>query len=577
MIRFLARLVAVLAALATSAFAADLPFVPGEPAATTKAAPAARLRLAAKATGPRLHLAPVAEAELESVRAANRRAPGKRLAIGVDRALAEPALAPEWSAVEGGHAARLAIASPDAAAMRLAIDLLGVPADVELVFFGSGEPGRLLGPVRVGDIRDRTLAWWSPATEGAEQTVEVFAPAGVDPALAAVRIARVSHLFASPASGFAKRTADIGDSGSCNVDIKCIVSPSQAFLNVRNSVAKMLFTDGGFTSLCTGTMLNDANPTNQVPWFYGANHCFENESPPYKTAAQMQAVASTLNTYWFFEAVACGSLAAPPFTQFSGGATFLYNSQPRDVLFLRLNEGPPAGSFLAGWDPNPMQAGSNVIGIHHPQGDLKKVSQGTMQRFSTAFTGSTANGFIEILWQSGTTEGGSSGSGVFTYDGADYLFRGGLWGGTALCTNPQGTDNYSRFDQVYQALAGYLGGNTPTLDYTDLWWNAAESGWGLNLTQHASGQIFGVWYTYAAGGRPQWIVMPGGTWTNSTTFTGTLYLTSGPPFTTGFIASQVKVNNVGSATLTFFDANNGSFAYTVNGVSGVKAITRQPF
>jgi hypothetical protein len=34
---------------------------------------------------------------------------------------------------------------------------------------------------------------------------------------------------------------------------------------------------------------------------------------------------------------------------------------------------------------------------------------------------------------------------------------------------------------------------------------------------------------------------------------------------------------VGSATLTFSDANNGTLSYTVNGVSGSKAITRQLF
>jgi len=34
---------------------------------------------------------------------------------------------------------------------------------------------------------------------------------------------------------------------------------------------------------------------------------------------------------------------------------------------------------------------------------------------------------------------------------------------------------------------------------------------------------------------------------------------------------------VGTATFTFSDGNNASFAYTVNGVSQVKAITREVF
>jgi len=40
----------------------------------------------------------------------------------------------------------------------------------------------------------------------------------------------------------------------------------------------------------------------------------------------------------------------------------------------------------------------------------------------------------------------------------------------------------------------------PAFDYTDLWWNAGESGWGLNLMQHASNVIFGVMYTYDTNG-----------------------------------------------------------------------------
>jgi hypothetical protein len=44
-----------------------------------------------------------------------------------------------------------------------------------------------------------------------------------------------------------------------------------------------------------------------------------------------------------------------------------------------------------------------------------------------------------------------------------------------------------------------------------------------------------------------------------------------------FDASKVRVSPVGSATLTFSDASNGTFAFTVNGVSGTKRIARQPF
>jgi hypothetical protein len=586
---FAALLAALAATLAGPAGAApeSLAFVPGEVVVADKAsAPAPRLRITAKAAVSPARLAPVADAELETIRRQNRAPQGKRLMIGVNRAATVPqgtlptAANVAWSKVDGGQAAQWSLASPDAAAVRLAIDLRGVPLDVEMVFFGSGSPGQLLGPVRVGDIADRSMPWWSPPTEGETQTVEVFVPGARDPKALGLRIAQVSHLFTSAASGFKKRIQDIGDSGSCNVDVPCFANPTQAFLNTRNAVAKMLFTIGAGSGLCTGTLLNDTDPSSQVPWFYTANHCFDNEVAPFKTPAQMQQVAGTLTTYWFFEAVACNNhTSIPPFVTHTGGATYVYGSQPSDVMFLRLNESPPAGAFLSGYSTQSFAASQTGTGIHHPQGDLKKVSQGTTLGFSTPFPGATSQAYTEIRWFSGTTEGGSSGSGLWSFDASQYLFRGGLWGGSALCNNLQGTDNFSRFDLAYPTLRQYLeNAATPFADFTDLWWGGqGESGWGLNLVQHPSNQIFGVWYTYGADGKRVWIVMSGGQWLSSSQFTGPLYITSGPAYNAPFNPASMHLTNVGTGTLTFSSANAGTWSYTVNGVSGAKSITRQPF
>ena len=89
--------------------------------------------------------------------------------------------------------------------------------------------------------------------------------------------------------------------------------------------------------------------------------------------------------------------------------------------------------------------------------------------------------------------------------------------------------------------------------------------------------IFGVWYTYETDGTRTWYVMPSGSWSNANTYSGPLYATGGPPFTAPFDPNVVEVRQVGSATLTFSSANNGTFAYSVDGVSGTKSITRQPF
>jgi hypothetical protein len=310
----------------------------------------------------------------------------------------------------------------------------------------------------------------------------------------------------------------------------------------------------------------------------------DNENPPFKTPAQMQTVANTLSTIWFFEANACNSgTVKSNWQQVNGGAQMLFNSAPEDALFLRLNNSPPAGTFYAGWDANPINTGDSIFVIHHPSGDLKKVSQGSVQRFTTP-SGGVGGGtltFTEVKYSSGTTEPGSSGSALMTFNGSQYLVRGALWGGLAACDAITASDYYSRFDRFYPSIAQYLGATGSAIDYTDLWWGGdSQSGWGLNLIQHASRTMFGVWYTYDASGKRTWFVMSNlsPSSSSSNVYTGSIYQTSGPPANGAtFDASTVRVNPVGQATLTFTDANNGSFAFTINGVAGAKSITRQPF
>ena len=569
---------------------AQLPVVSGEPALTPKALPAAQLRLPATAPVVRAILAPVTDAEIASVRAANQRDATKtsqrRVVVGVVRnAEAVPAVIASastmrWTPVNGGFAAQVAVTSPDAGSMRLSVDLAGAPPDLEMVFSGSAIPSRLEGPVRVADVPDRTTPFWSPVTEGDTQTVEFFVPARLDPAKLALRVLRASHIFTTPSSHMTKRVADIGSSGSCEVDLVCSSQNNDAaFRNVAESVAQMVFNDANFLVLCTGSLVADGDPSTQVPWFYSANHCFDNESAPYKTPAQMQQVANTLSTLWDFQAANCGSSTlSSSWQQLNGGATFIYGNPQNDVLLVRLNAQPPAGAFYSGWDANAPARNTTVYSIHHPQGDLKKVSRGSIVGFGSPGVAGGSNSFLEILWNSGTTEPGSSGGGLWSAANGQYYLRGGLWGGTALCTNPTGTDNFSRFDQVYSQLAAYLGpAISPAFDFTDLWWNPNESGWGLNLFQHPSKIIFGVWYTYQGDGTRIWYIIPSGSWTDSMTYTGPLYVTAGPSYTKSFDPNQVQVRQVGSATLRFTTSNAGTFTYSIDGVSGTKSMQRQPF
>ena len=122
-------------------------------------------------------------------------------------------------------------------------------------------------------------------------------------------------------------------------------------------------------------------------------------------------------------------------------------------------------------------------------------------------------------------------------------------------------------------------GNAPAnwgVDRTDLWWNPSESGWGLTLAQHGN-NVFGAWFTYAPSGRPLFVVMPGVQQQTASSFTGTLYTTTGPAYTSAtFNPAQVQVTQVGSATVSF-NGEVGTFTATVNGVTQTKTISRQPF
>jgi len=115
----------------------------------------------------------------------------------------------------------------------------------------------------------------------------------------------------------------------------------------------------------------------------------------------------------------------------------------------------------------------------------------------------------------------------------------------------------------------------PAVDYTDLWWNAAESGWGMAITQQY-GNIFLAWYVYDASGNPFWYVASNCVVSGSSC-SGKLYRTTGAPFGPTYDQSLVKVFEAGSVIVSFLDANNAVLSYTVNGVTATKTITRQIF
>ena len=141
----------------------------------------------------------------------------------------------------------------------------------------------------------------------------------------------------------------------------------------------------------------------------------------------------------------------------------------------------------------------------------------------------------------------------------------------------------------------------PATNYSDIWYNPSESGWGVTFTQHAANTVEAVWYTYdprepdpasAGNFKPLWLVMPGGTWTSPTSITGDVYVTLGTPFSQAWNPNALGVSKVGTFTFSFSGSSNATFTYNISvpsglassdpafglpSFSGTKSITRQTF
>jgi hypothetical protein len=114
--------------------------------------------------------------------------------------------------------------------------------------------------------------------------------------------------------------------------------------------------------------------------------------------------------------------------------------------------------------------------------------------------------------------------------------------------------------------------------WQDIWWAGhEENGWGLSVVQHRD-VLFSVIYAYDAAGKPVWYVMPGGKWNDAkTVFSGPLYVPRGSSYTAYDASKFVVGEPVGSASLAFGDPNNVLLDYSIDGATGRKAISRQPF
>jgi hypothetical protein len=131
------------------------------------------------------------------------------------------------------------------------------------------------------------------------------------------------------------------------------------------------------------------------------------------------------------------------------------------------------------------------------------------------------------------------------------------------------------FDPAAPTCRGTTVSRASASNYSDLWWNPSEAGWGLTLS-HQGDIIFVLWYTYGAGGRDQWISASAMTRQADGSYAGALQRPdSGVPLAQiAGPATTFPVPDIGSASLSFSNGENGSFSYTIDGVTQNKAIER---
>lgn len=425
----------------------------------------ARIKSRSAAVAPTAAVVALGELDVEKTDASASAFVGPRQ-VGVARDVAatqsDAAMQSRWQWKDtptGGGVAAISFRAEGAYGVRLGVLVKQLPGSARVRVYTQASPGKVFEisgqeilqlierNQAAGDHSEAARTWWTPDTGDGEATLEVELPRGVAANALNISVPRLSHIFANLSVPTAQEfqaqqqsTKSIGDSDACNLDATCYADGASE----RNAVARMVFVKDAKAYLCTGTLLNDGGSTGK-PYFLSANHCISD-----------QTVASTLQTDWFFRSSSCNSGALQsPSSKKVGGAKLLYASADSDTSFLLLNDTPPAGAVFAGWDASTVAAGASIIGLHHPSGDLLKLSYGAVVGQSSCATtsgtsfscsGSSGN-YYRVNWSQGTTEGGSSGSA---------LFRGGkvvgtLYGGSAVCTNKSSADFYGRFDVAYNA------------------------------------------------------------------------------------------------------------------------------
>lgn len=348
----------------------------------------------------------------------------------------------QWTTLDNGDKIwRMAYISDGALSLNFLFDSFYLPKGAKLYVYND-EKTDLLRPFSHHNNNDEeVLGTWF--VQGNKAWIEYYQPANVTDT-PRLTVGSVVHGYRS-AETFQK---GLNDSGACNQDVDCDITPSGADtfqINTKKEDVKRasgMITVNGGTGICSGTLVNNTN-NDATPYFLTANHCSGGEG----------FWAFRFN--WRSPNPSCGTFTGSPngtFDQTVSGSIVRAASSRSDMELVQITD----NSFFnnnsevvwAGWNRSTTLIPQQEFGVHHPSGDIQKTCRNDepATRNTTFFNGDPNTQVWRINnWELGVTEPGSSGSGLFDQNGH---VIGVLSGGSAACSGTNdngGFDIYGRF------------------------------------------------------------------------------------------------------------------------------------
>ena len=325
-----------------------------------------------------------------------------------------PAERGTWETLsDGARLWRLRIDAPGATDLNVGFDRYLLPPGATLYAIAEGRD-YWEGPYTYLDNEEHGQLWL-PVIPGDRAVIELYVPPDpkFEPELSVVQVGYgFRDWFHLTAPGLR--------SGACNNDVIC---PEGDPWRDDIQAAAVYQLSGAWT--CSGQMIHNTSGDFK-PYFLTANHCGIGSGN-----------AASMVVYWNFRSPVCGMHGGGSLADNQTGAFFRASSSASDFCLVELDEDPnPASSvYWAGWD-NTGTTPANATGIHYPNTDEESISFDYDPQTVTSYLGTTTPGdgshWRIGVWDDGTTEPGSSGSGLWSQD---HHLIGQLHGGYASCTS----------------------------------------------------------------------------------------------------------------------------------------------